>query len=164
MVRAVPHGWFRGGRRTRCVGVAMVDMGPGLRIPEEAIEFRYKRSAGPGGQHVNRTDSAVELRFRLDACSSLPAPVLERLRQLARRRISREGVLIIHAQRFRSQDRNRDDAIGRLGELLQEARRPPVPRVATQPTRASRERRLAGKRQLAERKRGRGRIRRPEDH
>jgi len=142
----------------------MIEISPTLQLPDEAVEFRYKRSTGPGGQHVNRTDSAVELRFRLESATNLPPPVLERLRRLARRRISREGILIIHAQRFRSQDRNREDAIARLAELLQEAMRPPVPRIATRPTRASRERRLAGKKRLGDRKRGRGRLRQPEDH
>jgi ribosome-associated protein len=142
----------------------MIEISPTLHLPDDAVEFRYKRAMGPGGQHVNRTDSAVELRFRLEGATTLQPPVLERLRLLARRRISREGVLIIHAQRFRSQDRNREDAIARLAELLHEALRPPVPRIATRPTRASRERRLTGKKRLGERKRGRGRLRQPEDH
>ncbi|MBS0002399.1 MAG: aminoacyl-tRNA hydrolase [Thioalkalivibrio sp.] len=145
--------------------MAMIELGPGLRIPEEALEFRYKRSTGPGGQHVNRTESAVELRLSLESASlPLPLPVLERLRRIARRRISREDVLIIHAQRFRSQERNREDALARLADLLQGAMRPPAPRIATRPTRASRERRLAQKKRLGERKRGRGRLRPPEDH
>ena len=142
----------------------MIDISPSLQLPDEALEFRYKRAAGPGGQHVNRTDSAVELRFRLKDATNLPPPVLDRLRLLARRRISREGILIIHAQRFRSQDRNREDAIARLAELLQDAMRSPEPRIATRPPRASRERRLAGKKRLGERKRGRGRIRQPDDY
>jgi ribosome-associated protein len=142
----------------------MIEISPTLRLPDNALEFRYKRAMGPGGQHVNRTDSAVELRFRLEDATNLPPPVLDRLRLLARRRISSQGILIIHAQRFRSQERNREDAIGRLAELLQEAMHPPVPRIATRPTRASRERRLTGKKRLGKRKRGRGRMRQPEDH
>lgn len=143
--------------------MSMIELGPALRIPEEALEFRYKRSTGPGGQHVNRTESAVELRLSLES-AALPLPVLERLRRIARRRISQEDVLIIHAQRFRSQERNREDALARLADLLQGAMRPPAPRIATRPTRASRERRLAQKKRLGERKRGRGRLRPPEDH
>jgi ribosome-associated protein len=141
----------------------MIKISPALELPEDAIEFRYKRSMGPGGQHVNRTESAVELRFRLDRASDLPLAVLERLRQLARGRISQEGILIIHAQRFRSQEQNRADALARLADLLQEAMRPPVPRIATRPTRASRERRLSAKKHLGERKRDRGRLRQPEE-
>ncbi len=144
--------------------MSMIEIGPGLRIPEEAIEFRYKRASGPGGQHVNRTESAVELRLNLEIPGVLSPPALERLRRIARRRISREGVLIIHAQRFRSQERNREDALARLADLLQEAAQPPTQRVPTRPTRASRERRLAQKKRLGERKRGRGKLRTPEDH
>ncbi|MFO8153125.1 alternative ribosome rescue aminoacyl-tRNA hydrolase ArfB [Thioalkalivibrio sp.] len=144
--------------------MSMIEIGAGLRIPEEALEFRYKRATGPGGQHVNRTESAVELRLRLETPGLLPPPMLERLRRIARRRISREGVLIIHAQRFRSQERNREDALARLADLLQEAAQPRAPRIATRPTRASRERRLARKKRLGERKRGRGRLRPTEDH
>lgn len=139
----------------------MIEMGPGLKLPEEDLEFRYKRAGGPGGQHVNKTDSAVELRFDLNATQALAPGVRERLQRLARKRISREGILIIHAQRFRSQERNREDAIARLAELLLEAKEPPAKRIATRPTRASRERRLTTKKQQGQRKRGRGRIRQP---
>ena len=142
----------------------MIDISPGLRLPEEDLEFRYKRASGPGGQHVNKTDSAVELRFDLNATHALQPEVRERLQRLARRRISREGILIIHAQRFRSQERNREDAIARLAELLREASERPVRRIATRPTRASRERRLTSKKQIGERKRGRGRLRQTDDH
>jgi ribosome-associated protein len=141
----------------------MIEVAPTLQIPDEDVEFRYKRASGPGGQHVNRTDSAVELRFQVDACAALTPAVRDRLRRIARKRISGEGVLIIHAQRFRSQDRNREDALARLAELLREASQPPAPRIATRPTRASRERRLAGKKVRGQRKQGRGRIRRPPD-
>ncbi len=141
----------------------MIAIGEGLQVPEENLEFRYKRAGGPGGQHVNKTDSAVELRFDLNATQALAPEVRERLRRLARKRISREGILIIHAQRFRSQERNREDAISRLAELLREAKEPPVKRIATRPTRASRERRLTAKKQQGERKRGRGRMRQPID-
>ena len=139
----------------------MIDVNPEWHIPDEDVEFRYKRASGPGGQHVNRTDSAVELRFRVDACAALPPAVRERLRRIARRRISSEGVLIIHAQRFRSQDRNREDALARLAELLREASQPPAPRIPTRPTRASRERRLADKKVQGARKQARGRVRNP---
>jgi ribosome-associated protein len=139
----------------------MIEISPTWQLPEDALEFRYKRSTGPGGQHVNKTDSAVELRLDLATCHGLSAAVLERLHRLARRRISGQGVLIIHAQRFRSQERNREDAIARLVGLLREVEHPPAPRIPTRPTRASRERRLAGKKAQSERKQGRGRMRRP---
>jgi ribosome-associated protein len=139
----------------------MIEVTPALHIPEEDVEFRYKRASGPGGQHVNRTDSAVELRFQVDACAALTPAVRERLRRIARKRISGEGVLIIHAQRFRSQDRNREDALARLAELLREASQPPAPRIPTRPTRASRERRLSDKKALGARKQTRGRMRNP---
>lgn len=141
--------------------MSMIEISPNWKLPEEALEFRFKRSTGPGGQHVNKTDSAVELRLDLDACEGLSAAVLERLRRLARKRISGQGVLIIHAQRFRSQERNRDDALARLVGLLREAEHPPAPRIPTRPTRASKERRLAGKKARGERKQGRGRMRNP---
>jgi ribosome-associated protein len=139
----------------------MIEVTPALQIPDEDVEFRYKRASGPGGQHVNRTDSAVELRFKVDACAALSPAVRERLRRIARRRISGEGVLIIHAQRFRSQDRNREDALARLAELLLEASQPPAPRIPTRPTRASRERRLSDKKVQGARKQARGRVRNP---
>jgi ribosome-associated protein len=139
----------------------MIEVTPTLQIPDEDVEFRYKRASGPGGQHVNRTDSAVELRFQVDACAALTPAVRERLRHIARKRISGEGVLIIHAQRFRSQDRNREDALARLAELLREASQPPVPRIPTRPTRASHERRLSDKKAQGARKQARGRVRQP---
>lgn len=136
----------------------MIEVTPTLQLSEDDLEFRFKRASGPGGQHVNKTDTAVELRFTVDGASDLPPAVRERLRRLARKRISREGTLIIHAQRFRSQERNREDAIARLVELLQEASHAPTPRIATRPTRGSRERRLTGKKRMGERKRGRGKV------
>ncbi|AGA34439.1 Class I peptide chain release factor [Thioalkalivibrio nitratireducens DSM 14787] len=143
--------------------MALIAVGPGFALPEEDLEFRYKRSTGPGGQHVNKTDSAVELRFRVQTCPALGSEIRERLCRIARKRISREGVLIIHAQRFRSQERNREDALERLAELLREAERPPAPRIPMRPTRASRERRLSGKKARGQRKQGRGRMRFPTD-
>lgn len=134
-----------------------------FELPDTAVEFRYKRATGPGGQHVNRTESAVELRFRLEGANNLPPAVIDRLRLLNRRRISNEGILIIHAQRFRSQEQNREDALARLAGLLREASHPPALRIATQPTGASRERRLNTKKRLGERKRDRSRLRHPED-
>ena len=126
------------------------------RIPDEAISFQFMRAGGPGGQHVNKTSSAVQLRLNLDR-AGLPEPVRERLVRLAGRRVNRSGVIVITANRFRSQPQNRRDALARLDELLARAWRRPRQRVPTRPTAASRRRRLSGKKLHA----GKKRLRKP---
>ncbi len=128
-----------------------------IDIPESELTERFLRADGPGGQHVNRTESAVELRFDVARSPSLPEAV--RVRVLARRdrRLTDEGVLVIQARRFRDQARNREDARGRLVEIIRGSLAPPKRRVATKPTRASKERRIAGKKQRGAVKRNRGR-------
>lgn len=128
-----------------------------IDIPESELTERFLRADGPGGQHVNRTESAVELRFDVARSPSLPEPV--RARALARRdrRLTEDGVLVIQARRFRDQSRNRADARARLVELLRASLRPPKKRVATKPTRGSKERRLTGKKQRGAVKRNRAR-------
>ncbi|HEX5489534.1 MAG TPA: alternative ribosome rescue aminoacyl-tRNA hydrolase ArfB [Rhodanobacteraceae bacterium] len=128
-----------------------------IDIPESELTERFLRADGPGGQHVNRTESAVELRFDVARSPSLPDVV--RTRVLARhdRRLTDDGVLVIQARRFRDQSRNRADARERLVELLQAALAPPKKRVATRPTRASKERRLVGKKRRGAVKRDRAR-------
>ncbi len=118
-----------------------------IAIPENELVERFLRADGPGGQHVNRTESAVELRFDVRASVSLPEEVRERMLARRDRRLTTEGVLVIQGRRFRDQGRNREDVRERLVELISAATVAPIKRVATKPTRASKERRLAGKQQ-----------------
>ena len=109
------------------------------------IEESFVRASGPGGQHVNKTSSAVQLRFDVRHSPSLPYDVRHRLERLAGSRLTREGVLVLVAQNERSQKRNREEALARLVALVREAARPPIPRKPTKPTRSSKRRRLDSK-------------------
>lgn len=131
---------------------------PSITIPESEFVERFTRADGPGGQHVNRTESAVELRFDVARSPSLPDAVRQRVLARRDRRLTDDGVLVIQARRFRDQARNREDARVRLGEIIRATLVPPKRRVATRPTRASKERRLAGKKQRGTVKRNRGRA------
>jgi len=135
----------------------MIDIAPGLQLDEAELEFSYILASGPGGQNVNKVATAVQLRFPVRASASLPEPVKVRLVQQLGRRLTREGELVITARRFRSQERNREDAVDRLVEMVRHAAQPPRKRRKTAPSRAARERRMAEKRKRGERKRERGR-------
>ena len=116
-----------------------------IEIDEQEIQFNFVRASGPGGQNVNKVSTAVQLRFDIRHSPSLPAPVRERLERLAGRRLTHDGVLVISAQRYRTQERNREDAVERLTALIREASIAPVVRRATKPTAGSRRRRLETK-------------------
>ncbi len=128
-----------------------------IEIPESELTERFLRADGPGGQHVNRTESAVELRFDVAHSPSLPDDVRARVLARRDRRLTADGVLVIQGRRFRDQARNRDDVRDRLIELLRAALTPPKKRVATRPSRASKERRLVGKQKRGAIKRNRAR-------
>ena len=132
----------------------MIEVGA-ICIPESELVERFVRSAGPGGQNVNKVATAVELRFDILNSPSLPEPVRERLLARRDRRVTGDGVLVLSAQRFRTQDRNRQDARERLAHFIEAGLHAPKKRVATKPTRGSKERRLAGKRERSTIKQGR---------
>lgn len=126
-------------------------------IPEGELEFRFFRSGGPGGQNVNKVSTAVQMRFDARNSPSLTEPVRARLMKLAGSRLTLDGVVLITAVRFRTQERNRADAMARLQEMVDQASIAPTYRVPTRPTRASKERRLDGKAKRSTIKSGRGR-------
>jgi len=124
----------------------MIQVTDEIAIGEDELQERFVRAAGPGGQNVNKVSTAVELRFDVRGSPSLPESVRARLERLAGRRLTLDGVLVLSAQRFRTQDRNRQDALQRLIELIARAAEPPPPpRKKTRPTLASKKRRLEGK-------------------
>jgi ribosome-associated protein len=127
----------------------MIPVTPHISIDEREIEETFVRASGPGGQNVNKLSTAVQLRFDVRHSPSLPGDVRERLVRLAGSRMTNDGILVIIAQRHRTQGRNREDALDRLLELIRQAAVRPVKRRPTKPTKASRERRIEGKKRRA---------------
>jgi ribosome-associated protein len=135
---------------------AMIRVTAQIGIDEREIEETFVRASGPGGQNVNKLSTAVQLRFDVRHSPTLAGDVRARLERLAGSRLTRNGVLVITAQRHRTQARNRQDALDRLIELIRQAAVAPVKRRPTRPTRASRERRIEGKKRRSRIKNLRG--------
>jgi ribosome-associated protein len=128
----------------------MLAITPALSIADDELIERFVRASGPGGQNVNKVATAVELRFDVANSPSLPDDLRQRLLARRDRRLTDDGVLVISAQRFRTQERNRDDARERLAAIVQAALHVPKKRIATRPTKGSQERRLSGKRERSD--------------
>jgi ribosome-associated protein len=128
----------------------MIFIPPSIHLDEREIQLIFTRSPGPGGQNVNKVSSAVQLRFDVLNSPSVPEDVRQRLMRLAGKRLTREGILIIEASQYRTQEQNRQAAVDRLVRLIRQASLPPRPRLKTRPSRAAVQRRLEAKRKRSE--------------
>ena len=137
---------------------AMIEITSWLLIDEDDLIWKAARASGPGGQHVNKTSTAIELRFDVRNSPYLPDDVKARLETLAGSRLTQDGVLVLFAQGSRSQEMNRQDALDRLIDLIRRATEKPKPRKATKPTYSSKLKRLEGKSKRSTVKSGRGRV------
>src|SRR5436309_10392849 len=133
----------------------MLEINDQMKIPDGELHWSYVRSSGPGGQNVNKVASKAVLRWDLAASPSVPEEVKARLRTLQRRRVTNEGELVLNSQRFRDQEKNRQDCLDKLREMLLEAATVPKARKRSKPTRGSRERRLQAKKRRSATKQGR---------
>lgn len=141
----------------------MLEITQSITLDESELDVQFVRASGPGGQNVNKVATAVQLRFDVAHSASLPDDVRERLIRLAGKRATDQGVLVINARRFRTQERNRQDAIDRLVALIQKVAQPPKTRRKTRPSAASKRRRLEGKRRRSELKQLRALVPHPND-
>lgn len=123
----------------------MIEVTPNIALDEDELDFKFIRASGPGGQNVNKVATAVQMRFDVRRSQNLPLDVAAKLEKLAGSRLTLEGEIVISADRFRTQERNKQDAIDRLCELIRKAATPVKRRRPTKPTKASKERRLAAK-------------------
>lgn len=134
----------------------MISITADVALDEKEIHMDFVRASGPGGQNVNKVSTAVQLRFDVRNTASIPIEIRERLIRLAGKRVTADGVLILQASRFRTQERNRQDAVDRLVQLVRRAAEKPKSRVKTRPTLASKERQLAKKKRRGRIKKMRG--------
>lgn len=141
----------------------MIHVTDSIALQDREIQEEFIRSSGPGGQHVNKSETGVQLRFDVAGSPSLPETVRARLIRLVRGRLTEDGVLIIEAKSYRSQDRNRKDALDRLIALIQKAASPPKPRMKTRTPRSSRRKRVEDKHRRGETKRLRRRVDRSDE-